>query len=494
MPRPLMCTTVTGDTTDALRRARDAAAPGADLVEVRLDTARDPDPRGALDGRQGPVLVTCRAEWEGGSFRGSEEEREALLTGALEAGAEFVDVEWAAPFRGRFVTRDPARVVVSAHDFRGVPSDLGARVEAMRSSGAAVIKVAVMASSLCDQLPLFEIAARADGGPGRGHVLLAMGEAGVATRVLAARLGNVWTYAGDGVAPGQVPADRLVGEFRFRHITGGSPIYGVVGRPIAHSLSPAMHNAAFGDSGSDAVYLPLAAQDFGDFDGFARALGIAGASVTAPFKLDALRGAVESDDAARRIGAANTLKRRDDGRWDARNTDVEGFLAPLAAESLRGCRATVIGAGGSARAVIDGLVSHGAHVTVSARRSDAAVSLAREWGVAAGAFPPPPGTWDLLVNTTPAGTWPRVEDSPVPYREVRGPLVYDLVYNPPETALMKAARAGGARVIGGLDMLVAQAAGQFEWWTGRSPSLDVMRRAAEAVLFSRVAPSAGAKA
>jgi 3-dehydroquinate dehydratase/shikimate dehydrogenase len=371
---------------------------------------------------------------------------------------------------------------------------LAARVEAMRSSGAAVIKMAVMASSLCDQLPLFDVAARAGAGSGRGHVLLAMGEAGVATRVLAARLGNAWTYAGDGVAPGQIPASRLLGEFRFRQITARSPVYGVVGRPIAHSVSPAMHNAAFGDAGIDAVYLPLAARDFGDFDGFARGLGIAGSSVTAPFKLDALRCAVEVQGSARRTGAANTLKRRADGRWDARNTDVEGFLAPLAAEGLRGCRATVIGAGGSARSVIDGLVSRGAQVTVSARRSDAASSLAHEWGVAAGAFPPLPGTWDVLVNTTPAGTWPRVDVSPIPDSAVRGALVYDLVYNPSETALMKAARASGARVIGGLDMLVAQAAGQFEWWTGRSPSLDVMRRAAEAVLFSRVAPSAGAEA
>jgi 3-dehydroquinate dehydratase/shikimate dehydrogenase len=481
----LLCSTVTGESTVALRRARDGAV-GADLVEVRLDTARDPDADGVLRDRRMPVLVTCRAEWEGGQFKGSEEEREALLRRALDAGADYVDVEWAAPCRERVVARDPARVVVSAHDFTGVPSDLADRVAAMRASGAAVVKVAVMASSLCDQLALIDLASP----PGDRtrpcrQVLLAMGEAGLATRVLAERLGNVWTYAGDGVAPGQIPAERLLGEFRFRQITSGWRLYGVVGRPIAHSVSPAMHNAAFAAAGIEAVYLPLAARDFEDFDRFARAVGLAGASVTAPFKLEALRSAATAEDAAARVGAANTLARRPDGDWDARNTDVAGFLAPLAGEALHGCRAVVLGAGGSARSVIEGLLSRGARVAVSARRADAAARLADEWRVAAGPFPPEPGAWDLLVNTTPVGTWPAVDASPIPDAAVRGPLVYDLVYNPGDTALMRAARANGARVIGGLEMLVAQAAGQFEWWTGQAPPVDAMRRAAAAALPGR---------
>jgi 3-dehydroquinate dehydratase/shikimate dehydrogenase len=482
---------VTGESTEALRRARDGAR-HADLVEVRLDTARDPDPRGVLAGRAVPVLVTCRASWEGGFFRGSEEERESLLVAALDSGAEFVDVEWAAPCRDRLVSRDPARVVVSAHDFGGVPADLPARVAAMRGSRAAVVKVAVMASTLCDQLPLFEMAGREDRGPGR-HVWLAMGEAGVATRVLAARLGNAWTYAGDGVAPGQVRAEVLVEGFGFRRLTSQSAVYGVAGRPIAHSLSPAMHNAALAEAGIDAVYLPLAARDFDDFDTFARVLGVAGASVTAPFKLDALRRASDVTETARRTGAANTLKRMADGRWAARNTDVEGFLAPLAGESLKGCRAVVVGAGGAARSVVAALVGRGARVTVTARRREAAIALAAEWNVAAGAFPPVPGSWDLLVNATPVGTWPDVDALPVPADAARGGLVYDLVYNPAETALMKAARVCGSRAIGGLEMLVAQAAGQFEWWTGHSPSVDAMRRAAEAALSARVAVTARAE-
>jgi 3-dehydroquinate dehydratase / shikimate dehydrogenase len=490
--RPLLCSTVTGDTTEALRAARDAAG-DADMVEVRLDTARDPDAVGAVAGRRLPVLVTCRASWEGGHFGGAEEEREALLLAALDAGADFVDVEFAAACRERVVARDPKRVVVSAHDFSGVPTDLRDRVRAMRATGAAVVKAAVMTKALSEQLALFDLAASGQGGDSR-HVLLAMGEAGVASRILAARLGNAWTYAGHAVAPGQIAADVLLGQYGFRRIAAGTPVYAVVGRPIAHSLSPVMHNAALQHAGLDGVYIPLAARDFADLDVFAHALGIDGISVTAPFKLDALHAAADVAPVARRTGAANTLKRRPDGAWDARNTDVEGFLAALHGESLGGRRATVLGAGGAARSVIAALLERNGLVSVSARREEAAAALAHEWGVGVAPFPPVAGTWDLLVNTTPVGTWPRSEECPIPSSAVRGPVVYDLVYNPSETALLKAAAANGAKTIGGLEMLVAQAAGQFEWWTGHAPSKDVMQRAAEAALSARAAATARAEA
>jgi 3-dehydroquinate dehydratase/shikimate dehydrogenase len=470
---------VTGATTADLRAARDAAQ-GADLVEVRLDTASDPDPLGVVAGRRCPVLVTCRAAFEGGKFTGSEEARERLLASAIDAGAEYVDVEFAAAFRDRLIARAPSRCVVSAHDFTGVPADLAERFTAMRATAAAIVKVAVMTPRLADQLPLFDLAAR-QSERGR-HVLIGMGEAGIASRVLSARLGNAWTYAGHAVAPGQIPAARMLGEFRFGRCTATTPVFGVVGKPIAHSVSPAIHNAAFADLGMDAVYLPLAAQTFDDFLAFARAIGLVGASVTAPFKRDALASAARVDDVARRVGAANTVRLASDGQWESMNADVDGFLAPLDAVALEDKRVAVLGAGGAARAVLAALASRGARSSVCARRRDAAQELASQWGAGVGAFPPTPGSWDVLVNTTPVGTWPDVDALPIPPESASGPLVYDLVYNPPRTALMRAAAARGAMVIGGLDMLVAQAARQFEWWTGRAPSLNAMRQAAERAL------------
>src|SRR5215212_5767028 len=212
MRHPLLCATVTGRTMEELRRARDAAA-FADMVEVRLDTVDRPDAIGAIEGRRRPVLVTCRPTWEGGHFEGSEEERERLLSEAQAAGAEFVDVEARAEFVPAITRRRRGRgIVLSMHAFGEPPSDLTERARAMRSTGAEVVKIAVEAQRLTDVLALVDLAQRADFADPHGmdgHVLLAMGPVGVASRVLAARLGNRWTYAGDGVSPGQIPAGRL---------------------------------------------------------------------------------------------------------------------------------------------------------------------------------------------------------------------------------------------------------------------------------------------
>ncbi|MGE3844081.1 MAG: type I 3-dehydroquinate dehydratase, partial [Vicinamibacterales bacterium] len=447
----------------ALVAARDAVR-GADLVEVRLDGATDPSPEAAIGGRATPIVVTCRPTWEGGRFDGDETTREALLERALQAGADFVDVEWAAAFRPAFVNRWAERVIVSSHDFHGTPPNLADRVRAMRGSGAAIVKVAVTATRLRD---LAVLLALSQGLPRDGKtVVIGMGAAGALTRILPQRFGSCWTYAGQGVAPGQITTDRLLREFRIRQITAATAVFGVVGRPVAHSISPAMHNAALAALGLDAVYLPFEAVDFQDFLWAADTFDLVGASVTAPFKTDALAQAATADERATSLGAANTLRRTPDGGWSVRNTDVDGFLAPLTGTPLLGRRVAVLGAGGSARAVVAGLLSRQAAVTVYARRSEAAEALARHFGVQSAEWPPPPGTWDLLVNTTPVGTWPRVESAPVEASIVQGPLVYDLVYNPPDTALLQAARTHGAETFGGLDMLVGQAAEQFTWWTG----------------------------
>ena len=268
--RSLLCETVTGDTMAALVSARDAAAGlGADIVELRLDGVKDLDVERALHGRRGPVIVTCRPTWEGGRFAGSEEERRKVLARALTLGAEYVDVEWQAQFDD-VVRANPTRVVVSSHDFTGVPADLCTRVRAMRATGASVIKVAVTAARLSDTLPLLEI------GKGGDAVVIGMGDAGVPSRLLAARFGSRWTYGGNGIAPGQVPAARMLEEFRFRSITEQTALYGVAGEGVLTSPIPAMRNAAFAAAGLDAVCVPLPSADAADIQTFAEALGIIG--------------------------------------------------------------------------------------------------------------------------------------------------------------------------------------------------------------------------
>lgn len=475
MAQTRLCVTVAARTMADLRARRDAQ-PGADLVELRLDAVARPDVDGALAGRTRPVIVTCRPAWEGGLFQGAEEERLRLLERALGAGAEFVDVEWKALTPGFAGGKYRDRIVVSMHDFDGLPADLEARVEAMSATGAGTVKVAVMARRLSDCLPLLTVARRHRGPTSA----IAMGEAGIATRVLAARFGSCWTYAADdtAVAPGQLTAHRMLAEFGFSRIGTGTALYGVLGKPVSHSVSPDMHNAAFRAMGYDAVYLPLAAESYEDFVTFAEAMDLKGASVTAPFKVEAFHHARTEDEASRRTQAVNTLGRRH-GEWEGLNTDLSGFMAPLDRRGgVAGARVTIIGGGGAARAVAVALDGAGATVTVCARRKEQADDVARLAGAQVCAWPPATGSWDILVNATPVGTYPRVEESPLPAEALDGSLVYDLVYNPPRTRLLADAAARGCSTIGGLDMLVAQAQAQCAWWTGVHPPDRTMRDAA----------------
>ena len=472
---PRLCVTITAPTTAELRRQRDLVA-DADLIELRLDSVSDPDVDAVLEGRTRPVIVTCRARWEGGGFSGSEDERRSILRRALERGAEFVDIEWRAGFADLLAEFGP-RVVLSSHDFTGVPADLQAQADAMRATGAGVVKIAVKATRLRDCLTLLDLSRRF--GPAERAVLIGMGDAGMATRVLAQRFGAAWTYAGLVRDVGQISAARLLEQFRFRQITDATAVYGLTGFPLGHSVSPDMHNAAFAEAGIDAVYLPLPAADADDFVAFARAFGVKGASVTIPHKVSFLDRVQELDDLSRRVGALNTL-RMDGDRWSGCNTDVAGFLQPLRDRgvTLRGCRGSILGAGGSARAVAVALASEGARVTVHARDAQKAAIVASAVGGDAGPFPPAVGSWDLLVNCTPVGMQPRIDVSPMPPDAYDRGLVYDLIYNPAVTRLMRDAATAGCDTIGGLDMLVGQAEAQFRWWTGVSAPTGVMRTAA----------------
>jgi 3-dehydroquinate dehydratase/shikimate dehydrogenase len=485
-----LCIVVGAQTLAELRDRRRRTESQADLVELRLDTVSDPDVPGALAGRTGRVIVTCRAAWEGGHFRGSEEERLRLLEQAWNAGADFVDVEWAARDAAPWIARtNGERLIFSAHDFSGVPPDLPALHRAMRQSPAAVVKIAVTARALGDTLRLRELARASSG---RRQVLLAMGPAGVVTRILPDRFGSAWTYTGDDWAPGQLSTARLRDEFQLGRVSEAAALYGVVARPSGHSVSPAMHNAAFSAARLDAVYVPFEAANADDFLEFAAAMDIRGASVTLPFKVDLLRH-VAADDLARRVGAVNTLVRGRAGEWTGTNTDVAGLLAPLNGRiGLEGARAAILGAGGAARGAAIALADAGARVVLHARRLSAAREVASDVGVGYAAMPPEPGSWDLLVNATPVGMAPQIAETPWPEARFDGRLVYDLIYNPQETRLLREARGAGCETLSGLDMLVAQASTQFELWTGCAPAAGVMRAAAESRLRSfapLVAPS-----
>jgi 3-dehydroquinate dehydratase/shikimate dehydrogenase len=472
----LVCATVMARTLDELRAARERVEMSADLVELRLDDLDTIDVQGALHGRKRPVILTCRPRWEGGRFNGSEEERKRILAQAIASDADYVDIEWRADFGDLVLARGGRGVVLSMHQFDGVACDLRSRLSAMSAMGAEILKVAVRVERLADTRRLLDLQHQI---PGQKLAVIGMGQKGIATRILACRFGSVWTYAGGEAHVGQIDLDTLLDVYRFRRITRDTAVYGIAGEPLAHSLSPAMHNAAFAAAERDAVYVPFETDSAEELLAAADAFNVAGLSITAPLKISLLDYVRRRDAWVESVSALNTLKRGPHG-WEATNTDVPGFLEPLRGEALHGIRATVIGSGGAARAAVAALRSQGASVTVSARRRRMAGILAGPGGHVT-QFPPDAGTWDLLVNTTPLGTWPRVTDTPVPAPLLAGGrLVYDLVYNPPVTKLLREAAAAGCRTIGGVEMLIAQAERQFEWWTGQLPAPGLFREVAHA--------------
>src|SRR5262245_182298 len=467
-----LCITVIGRTADDLRRARAFAEADADLVELRLDSMERPDAAAALEGRTKPAIVTCRPLREGGMFGGPEEDRLRVLSEADAHGAEFIDLEWDALNAPVMQARRGRGVVVSRHVFDCTPRNAASMMDYLRGQGAEVAKLAAMTERIADLRTLLQ-AVR----PDRSSVLIGMGAGGAATRVLASRYGSRWTYAGNGVAPGQLTASRLIDEFRFRRIRPDAAIYGVLGRPVSRSLSPVMHNAGFAALGLNAVYVPFETRDLEDLRAFASEIGLRGLSVTIPFKQDVRALVDEVTPAADMAGAVNTIAIRQ-GRWFGSNTDPDGFIEPLRARGLdvRGLRAMILGAGGAARGVGLALAREGAQVTISARRQDAAERVAHDVGAQTTTWPPPAESWDLLVNATPVGS--RAEPGTPFEGPFDGRLVYDLVYEPDPTELMRQAAAQGVETIGGLAMLVAQAERQFEIWTGQRPPAGLFAEAA----------------
>lgn len=477
--------TVVGKDTAAIRSARDAAETDGDLVELRLDSMDRPDPDGALVGRRKPAVVTCRPKREGGLFDGPEDERLRILMRAHELGAEFIDVEWDAEAKPLIDARGGRGVIVSRHDFSGTPADVAGILTRLRAAGGEIAKLAVATERPSDLLSLLRAV------PGDGSsIVIGMGGAGMATRILAGRFGSRWTYAGAAIAPGQITAARLLREFRFRRIRSDAAVYLLVGHPVSASLSPAMHNAGFAALGLNAAYVPLDARDLDGLRAFGDAVGLQGASVTIPHKRSVMPLLDELAPTADGAGAVNTIAVRgssgsDTRRWIGMNTDADGFLEPLRARvaDLRGVRAVVLGAGGAARGVGLALRREGAAVAIAARRFDAAKAVAQAIGAAVTAWPPAAASWDLLVNATPVGS---VAEPGTPYEgRFDGTLVYDLVYDPDPTALMAAAAAHGCTVIGGLEMLVAQAERQFEIWTGQRPPAGLFTDAAASAIRAR---------
>jgi len=513
-----------------LERAASAFAAGARLIEWRIDAlAEEPDAAQVVADlvkrSPAPCLVTCRPVWEGGSYGGDESVRISLLEALAASGeqARYIDVELAAYRRSANLRQKvllavghPGQVrpvetglILSSHDFTGRPRDLLQRIEAMTADPAcAVIKVAWMARSLRDNLETFDLLAERR----KPMIALCMGQFGLMSRVLAGKFGGLLTFSTDAPggesAPGQPTIDELRSLYRFDSIGPKTRVYGVIGWPIEQSKSPHIHNAGFEAVGHDGVLLPMPIPP--EYEHFKatvgamidhRRLDFRGAAVTIPHKEHLLRFVLErggrADPLTERIGAANTLIVGSAGGLACANTDcpaaIETLCAGMGPRNVQGKQVALLGAGGVARAVLAGLVDAGAAVTVFNRSRARAEALVEDSGgreTASGkrgqvtvgeSGEMDEGGFQIIINCTPIGMTggPDPDGSPLPEDALLddGVTVFDTVYTPPRTPLLREAEARGARIVPGLDMFIRQAAMQFETWTGEDAPVDVFEKA-----------------
>jgi 3-dehydroquinate dehydratase/shikimate dehydrogenase len=469
------------------------------FFEFRLDTL--PKPAAALpylrqflsERREVTAIATCRRKEHGGHFVGTLQAELAILSDAAMAGCQMIDLEvesaeQAKPAQIAKLRSAGAALLISFHDFTRTRSleQVADRIERLKPD---YVKVVSTARSLSDNLAILRLI---EDRSLSAHVVgIAMGEEGIVSRVLGPRAGAAFTFAAlsDGIetAAGQMSAHTLLDLYRVEHLDQATRIFGVAGNPISHSLSPLMHNTAFRREVVNAVMLPLKARSLDDLLSVVRELPLAGVAVTMPLKEEVLPHLANMDPLTAKIGACNTLRTGADGKLYGFNTDVVGVVRPLEKRlRLKGARVAVLGAGGAARAAVFGLVDQGAEVFVVNRTHEHAVTLARQAKAKSlkhEVFAKQ--HFDVLINATPCGMKGVKQALPIAENELNASIVFDMVYNPLETPLLKLARSKGSHVVSGLEMFVQQGARQFEIWTGKAAPESEMLRVVEHELRRR---------
>lgn len=495
---PQICIALGFDDVEALlSHARSEYEAGERFLEFRLDYLPFPE-RGVAAIRKFlarqtdcVILATCRRRQNHGRFHGSIEEQIRVLEAARDAGAKAVDVEIesAENCMERLARlRAGCLLLISYHNYGGTPPRLDSVLRRMTRVPADGYKVVTTARKPSDS---HRILALARGNPKIPTIVLAMGEIGFSTRVLSPAFGGLYTYAApnsaEGTASGQVCARQLRSIYRIGKFTKDAKIYGVIADPVRHSISPAVHNRAFQARRADAIYLPFLVNPgrLKDFMLLADRLPLSGFSVTIPHKQKILRYLDQVDPLARRIGAVNTVWRKA-GKWRGANTDAAGVTVPLEKHiRIANSSVLVVGNGGAARGAAFTLAAAGAKLAITGRNLDRVRALAsltnaeplsRDQAEAR--------KFDVVIHATPIGMTPRTDECF--FRDgIPGKLVFDMVYTPMETELLRRARQQGAETIPGLEMFLEQAARQFENWTGENAPRAVMEKAALEMLALR---------
>ena len=469
---------------------QEAVKRGAKFLELRLDfLAKAIDFKRLLPCKLCPWVATLRRPTDGGRFPGTEQERQIIIRQAIVSGAfEWVDLETdVANSIPRF---GPVKRIVSYHNLIETPQDLDEIYQRMLKQDADVYKLAVLAQSPNDVARILRLQRAAP----KPTVAFCMGDIGQPSRFLSLKYGAPFIYAAfnkeRGIAPGLPSMEEFKTTYPVRSIDADTKVFGVVGDPVGHSLGPLLHNHMLQRMKVNAIYLPFRVPrgQFPEAVEEYEEIPVHGYSVTIPHKEAAAQLAREKEPNVERIGAANTLVRRDDGKFSAANTDytaaidsLKAFLADKAHDGpvvqLSQISCLLLGAGGVARAIAHALHREGAQLTITSRTEDRTQRLAEEVKCKAVDWHARHNVaFDVLINCTPVGMHPNVDEAPVHFSVLRpGVIVFDTIYNPETTLLIREARSRGCETITGVDMFVRQAARQFELFVGLEPDRATMR-------------------
>jgi len=489
-----VCVAIIGSTATELIEKANAVVKETPFLEFRLDYLAKPllalpKIKEFLEvNNASTVIATCRRTENGGKFDGTVAAELEILIKAAHAGCQIVDIELESAEALKATElqklRDTGVVIIcSFHDFKETPN-LDSIYSRIAKFEPDFVKIVPTAKSLSDNLTMIRFIERMSD---HADVIgLCMGEAGIISRVLSLRAGAPFTFAaataGEETGPGQIAARTLVETYRVEEVDAATKIYGVAGNPVGKSLSPIMLNTAFRRETVNAVYLALQTTKIADLVALIKEIPIHGVSITMPHKQTILPYLEHMDPLSQKIGACNTVLRAQDGNLYGFNTDVQGIIAPLEKRlSLKGAKVLVLGAGGSGRAAVFALRDKGAEVHILNRTPETAAKLAKASGAKVfkrEAFHQKtnPASFDVIINSTPIGMSGNKGAQILTADELKTRIVFDLVYNPADTPLIRMARQQGLNVITGVEMFVQQGARQFEIWTGKpAPEEEMLR-------------------
>ena len=465
-----------------------AAEAGAELVEIRADCLRrEPELKRILKERPTPLVFTLRRGADGGLWRGSEDKRQQLFREAIALGVDYIDLEMDIATKIRRFGK--TKRIISYHNLKGTPGELPDIAEQCDEMDADIVKIATRANDLGEAVRVLQIHKNT----AVPTIPIAMGEIGTFTRVLGAKFGAPFTYAGFNpervFAPGILTHQEMKRDYAYDAINAETEVYAVIGDPIGHSLSPAIHNASFRKLGLNKVMVPFLIAD-GTLEASLKDLewlGIKGMSVTIPHKRAVVPLLQAKDAAIELTGSCNTVV-FDGLKKVGYNTDLDAALGSLEdaigvnperpdVSPLYEKQVILLGAGGVARSIAFGVARRGGSLMIANRHDERATALAEEVGCRTATWSQRASTLaEVMINCTPVGMHPDVDDTPVPPGGFRdGMVVFDTIYHPENTMFLKLARERGCKTVTGVEMFVRQAAAQFRLYTGQEAPTDLMR-------------------